>query len=107
MEHVVSDGAVIKVTWQCLCQNVTGQGLSETYVNAYAVNGGEMMFNPDPLSPSYIPYDQLTQDEVLGWVWTAMGAEEKAAIEATLQAKVQAQLNPTVEGGLPWAAPSA
>ena len=107
MEHVVSDGAVIKVTWQCMCQNVTGQGLSETYFDASAVNGGEMAFVPDPSSPSYIPYDQLTQDEVLGWVWTVMGPDEKAAIEATLQVKVQNQLNPVVENGLPWATPSA
>ena len=53
-------------------------------------------------SSTFIPYDQLTQEIVLGWVWAGLGDEAKAALEAKLTAKVEAQLNPTTAQGTPW-----
>ena len=46
-----------------------------------------------------IPYDQLTQDTVLGWVWEIV---DKAATEASLAAQIEALKNPTTATGVPW-----
>ena len=46
-----------------------------------------------------IPYDQLTQDTVLGWVWESV---DKEATEASLAAQIEALKNPTTATGVPW-----
>lgn len=48
-----------------------------------------------------IPYDQLNQDTVLGWVWESV---DKAATEAELAAMIAEQKAPSTATGLPWAA---
>jgi hypothetical protein len=93
MTRVVSDGYVIKVQWTCTASATGVQG---------AVDGGQNAYTNNPDQPDFIPYDQLTQDIVLGWVWAGLGDGGKEAIEAKLTAKVEAQLNPTTAQGLPW-----
>lgn len=51
-----------------------------------------------------IPYNQLQEDTVIGWVKEAIGGDEKVAeIEAALQAQIDEQRNPTKAAGVPWA----
>jgi hypothetical protein len=50
----------------------------------------------------YIPYAQLTEAEVVGWVQDSLG---KDTVEASLAAQIEAQKNPVQESGVPWAAP--
>jgi hypothetical protein len=92
MTRVVDDGFVVVVDWSCTA--------SATGVNG-AYYGGQTTYKNDPTESGFIPYDQLTQDIVLGWVYTGLG-DQKAEIEATLTAKVQKQLNPTTTTGVPW-----
>jgi hypothetical protein len=47
----------------------------------------------------YIPYDSLTQTEVVGWVQDSLG---KDTVEAGLTAQIEAQKNPVQATGLPW-----
>lgn len=49
---------------------------------------------------TYIPYDQLTEAEVVGWVQTALG---KDTVEASLQNQINAQKAPVQATGVPWA----
>jgi hypothetical protein len=52
----------------------------------------------------YTPYNQLTQSQVIGWVTTALGAEQVAAYESNVAAQIGAQANPpVVTPALPWA----
>jgi hypothetical protein len=52
----------------------------------------------------YTPYADLTQDQVVGWVQTVMGAEQVASIEAGLATQIDNQINPPiVTPALPWA----
>lgn len=93
MTRTTDTGFVINVAWACTAQQDSASafyGGTTTYVN-----------NPD--EPGFIPYDQLTEEIVLGWVYDALG-DQKAEIEATLTAKVEKQLNPVTANGLPWAA---
>jgi len=56
---------------------------------------------PGP-TDSFTPYDQLTQTQVLEWIW-ANGVDQ-AAIESYVQASIDEQANPPVVMPLPWAA---
>ena len=50
----------------------------------------------------YTPYAQLTQDQVLGWIWAS--GVDKAATEAAVQQQINNQINPpVVTPKLPWA----
>lgn len=54
---------------------------------------------PDDL----IPFAELTEELVVGWVQEALGGDEKVAeIEAALQAQLDEQHNPTKAAGMPW-----
>ena len=58
---------------------------------------------PSPTG-SFTPYDQLTQSQVLGWIWA--NGVSKEATEAAVEAQLQAQINPPiVTPPLPWLAP--
>jgi hypothetical protein len=46
------------------------------------------------------PYADLTQEEVLGWIWA--NGVDKEAVEASLQAQIDAQKNPVSATGVPW-----
>ena len=46
------------------------------------------------------PYADLTQEEVLGWIWT--NGVDKTAVEASLQAQIDLQKNPVSATGVPW-----
>jgi len=48
----------------------------------------------------YIPYDSLTEAEVIGWVQNSL---DKDTVEASLTAQIDAQKNPVQKTGLPWA----
>ena len=50
---------------------------------------------------TFTPYDQLTQEQVLGWIWD--NGVDKDATEAAVQAQIEAQINPpVVTPPLPW-----
>ena len=52
----------------------------------------------------FTPYNQLTKDQVVGWVKDALGAETVAATEAAVLQQIEDQKNPkVVHPALPWA----
>jgi len=46
------------------------------------------------------PYANLTQEEVLDWIWA--NGVDKEVVEANLQAQIDAQKNPVTATGVPW-----
>jgi len=53
-----------------------------------------------------IPYADLTEEIVIGWVKEALGGDEKVAeIEAALQAQIDEQRAPSKAAGVPWGQP--
>ena len=103
MTHVDADGGVILAYWSLIAASDAGGG--ET-----ATEGGKNRFTYDASSSDYIAYDDLTEADVLGWIWEAnkegdeTAAEYKARIEAERTAKVQAQIDrkATQATGVPW-----
>ena len=52
-----------------------------------------------------IPYADLTEELVIGWVKEKIGGDEKVAeIEAALQAQLDEQRAPSKASGTPWTA---
>ena len=58
---------------------------------------------PTPTGTTFTPYADLTQEQVLGWVWN--NGVDKDATEAAVQQQLDNQINPpVVTPPLPWAA---
>ena len=50
-------------------------------------------------SETFVPYADLTQAIVVGWVQDTLG---KTTVEASLQGQIDAQKNPVQQSGLTW-----
>ena len=89
LEHNVADGGVVTAHWRVTAQD------GEYTASAYGSAG----FTPDPTAPDFIPYAELTEADVLGWVW---GSVDKDETEANLAQQIEDQKAPKTETGLPW-----
>lgn len=61
---------------------------------------GTASFTPDPATPDFIPYNLLTEADILAWVWGSVGKDK---IEANLASQIAEQKAPKTKVGLPWA----
>ena len=103
MTHKDSDGGVFLVYWSLVAQSDGDPPYSAT-------EGGKLRCDPDPSSSDYIPYADLTEADVLGWVYDSLiegdetATEAKARIEADRTAKVQGQIDRAASdsSGVPW-----
>lgn len=62
-------------------------------------------FQPVTLAATgpFIPLENLTEQQVLDWAWTAMGPEKKTELEAAAERERIARLTPSVVNPpLPW-----
>ena len=90
LEHNVADGGVIVAHWRVSAED------GEYTASAYGTAG----FTPDPTAAGFVPYADLTEADVLAWVW---GSVDKDEMEANLAAQIADQKAPKTESGLPWA----
>jgi hypothetical protein len=89
MDRLTSDGFVVTVHYTV--NAVDGDYTASTYGTVgYTEQQGEQ----------YIPYAELTEAVVVGWVQDSLG---KDTVEAGLTAQIEAQKNPVQEAGVPWA----
>jgi len=66
---------------------------------------GQISFTPEQNQPDFVPYDQLTQDEVIGWINTATNNQEN--YYANVQGQINSMITPPVSPSsqpLPWIA---
>ena len=89
LERNTADGGVTVAHWRCTA--VDGDHSASAY--------GTVGFTPDASAAGFVPYENLTEADVLAWVH---GSVDKDATEAALAAKIDAEKNPTTEAGLPW-----
>jgi CobQ-like glutamine amidotransferase family enzyme len=95
-KYQTADGLVTKVTYGCTAQidNLIDRTI------------GHLELTGDPTSEDYIPYENLTEQTVIGWVQATLGAQTVADIETSLQnsvtAKKAAKDAETTKNGLPW-----
>ena len=83
---------VFTIHWTCA-------GVQDTY-NASVYSTCGVTYSA---GTPYTPYAQLTQDQVLGWIWA--GGVDKAATEAAVNLQIANLINPpVVQPPLPWSA---
>lgn len=87
LDRETSNGFVTTAHWQATA--VDGEFSTSIYATVGWSEG----------TPT-VPYESLTQETVLGWVWASV---DKEATEAALAKNIALQKNPVVETGLPWA----
>lgn len=81
----------------------TLNGTYETYAGSVY---GSVGLTLDP-EGTYTPYEDLTQEQVIGWVQDALGEEQVATYEASVAQQIADQINPpVVRPALPWVAAS-
>ena len=93
LERVTADNGVITAHWVCSDTDADG--------NSGFVYGSQG-FEYDASSPDFIPFEQLTEEVVIGWLHAAIGAETLAAHEANVAAQIEAAKAPKVASGVPW-----
>jgi len=93
LERNTTDNGVIVAHWRCNAEETVGD------VTYTASSYGTCGFSPDPTSPSFVPYEDLTEADVLAWVYESV---DKDATEAALTANIEEQKNPVTETGVPW-----
>ena len=103
MQHTDADGGVFLVYWSMVAA-------SDGTPSYTASEGGKLRCEGSPSDPGFTPYSDLTESDVLEWVYTSLieddetAAEAKARVEADRDAKVQKQIDAaaTTESGVPW-----
>ncbi len=98
MERTLADGGVVVCHWRATASETVGEG--DDAVTYSATNYGTAGFTPDPSSSDWVDYDDITEDLALSWCFA--DGVDKDAIEASLQANIDGQINPTQASGVPW-----
>lgn len=64
---------------------------------------GSMTLTFDPNTSNFVPYEQLTEEVIVGWVKDAMGSSQVQSIEDNLQSQIDNLKHPpVVTKSLPW-----
>jgi hypothetical protein len=84
-----NDKGVVTAHWDCTL--LEGEYSARRY--------GSCSFQPDATSEGYVPFEDLTEEIVLGWVQATLDVEE---MEASLLAQIEEQKNPKTLKGNPW-----
>jgi hypothetical protein len=87
MDRKAADGFVTTVHYTVSA--VDGDHTASTY--------GTVSYTQKP--GNYTPFEQLTKEQVVGWMQESLGKDE---VEAGLAAQIDALKNPVSESGLPW-----
>jgi hypothetical protein len=89
---------VISAGWACNGEQVEGG----TNYNSSIRNVASFTLNTEQ---PFTPYADLTQEQVLGWVWSS--GVDQAVTEAAVQQQIDNLINPPiVSPPLPWATPT-
>jgi len=105
MTHKDADGGVFLVYWSLVAKSDGDPAYSAT-------EGGKLRLDYDASASDFIPYADLTEADVLSWVYNSLiegdetADEAKARVEADRTAKVQGQIDRanSDSNGLPWVA---
>jgi hypothetical protein len=87
LDRQTSDGFVTTAHWQATA--VDGEHSASVYATCSWSDG----------TPT-VAYNQLTQEQVLGWIWA--NGVDKDATEAALAAQIEMKKNPVQATGVPW-----
>ena len=86
-----SSDLVFNVHWRLNCisdkSNADGTPYSATVYGTQAISTAEIK--------DFIPFEDLTNATITGWVESSMGDDEVAELKSGLDANIDSQINPT------------
>jgi len=98
MEYIWNIGNLTRHSSDGLVYNV--EYTYETYSNGQAASkGGTIIVTGSASEPDYIPFDDLTQDIVLGWI---TGSFDIPAIQLELSSSLSKLITTQSIAGTPW-----
>ena len=100
LERNSSDDGVIVAHWSALAGEVVGEG-DDMEVHAGS-SYGTCGFTPDSSASGYTAYEDITEEQALGWVKDSMGEEAVTAVEDSIAAQIADSKAPSVAVGTPW-----
>lgn len=84
---------VVVADWTCTGTDGTYSGSLSNMVT----------FTVDPYKTDYVPYPDLTEDEVIEWTQAALGPDILQSVYAAINAQIETQISPTIiTPPLPW-----
>ena len=89
LERTTATGGVTIAHWRATATD--GEYSASSY--------GTCSFTPDADSEGFVAFEDLTESQVLEWVYEAL---DKEATEASLAAQIEALKAPVTMAGLPW-----
>lgn len=82
-----NDDVVYNVHWRVTgTKEEGGKEYSSTNIGTQVLDTSEIT--------NFIPFDQVTDEEVVAWTQNAMGEEEVAAIETNIADAIELEINP-------------
>ena len=88
-ERNTADGGVTVAHWRVSAED------GDYTASAYGTVG----FTPDASADGFIAFENLTEADVLGWVYAEV---DQAETEAALAADIAGQKTPVTTDGVPW-----
>lgn len=98
LERHTNSGNVYTAHWVVNARTEGTEGTVTASAGAYGSMGLEAPAEGDEV----IPFEELTQELVVGWVKEKLGEEQVASTEAALAAQIADQLAPKSASGIPW-----
>ena len=92
LERHAADGIVYTAHWT----------VSATDGDSSAAAYGSIGLEAPAEGDTIIPYEELTEAVVVGWVKEKLGEDQVSSTEAALAAQIAEQLAPTKASGTPW-----
>lgn len=107
----------ITYTWKITGLKVKDEGdLTNAVVQSYWTktgkdeDGNEGTFsgatpftvNPDDESGPFVPFSQLTEDDVINWVKTVVVGSYEEHVNSQIQKQIDSKKNPITDAKLPW-----
>jgi len=89
LERNTSDGGVVVAHYRATLTD------GDYSASSYGTAG----FTPDPTAPDFVPFESLTEADVLAWVYESV---DKDSVEASLAANIEDQKAPQTVAGTPW-----
>ena len=93
LERITTTGFVIDVTYAC----------ESSYNGTFTRSIGDLLLSGSDSEPGFIPYEDLTESEVLGWVNAGVDeAATETSNSASIAAMIVAEAAVTSSDGIPW-----
>ena len=87
--------AVVQTYWQKI--GIDENGNEGTF-------SGATPFTVDPTDDSgpFIPFEQLTEKDVIAWIQTVVVGQYEEHVNGQIQKQINEKINPVTEANLPW-----